>query len=158
MLSRVTTATVSGTRRLATQSTQTGESVSKTVLQKSSDAGTTTTTTTVKSFFAKMPWWQKYGGGVWLGGAVTYAGVRSYNEGKAELLATRKARQMGHRVPDDWEAALKGSRQDPFDTVVGSLFWPVTLARNAVPHLVVAMNPDDSPPSSPPSTGAVVVE
>lgn len=148
MLSRAVHTTASGLRRMATQSTQTGESVSTTVSKKSSEAGTTTTTTTVKSFFSKMPWWQKYGGGIWLGGGVVYAGVRSYNDGKVALLENRRLRRAGRSSVDDWDAALRGSRRDSFDTVVGACFWPITLARNAVPHAVMALNPDDTPAPS----------
>ena len=147
-ISSVTPVLTRSVRRLATTARETGESITEKSFQsQGKDGQMMTTLTKVRTSWQKMSWWQKYGGLMYLTGGLSYAGMRSYNDGKKVLLAHRRRLEQGKtsNFESDWEATLYGCREDSWDHFVGALVWPFTLVRNSVPKLVMALNPNQTP-------------
>jgi hypothetical protein len=88
-------------------------------------------------------------------------GYKTYNSGKEGLLTERS------RVPKDyerdsdrnsreWKATYAGCKKDSFSHFFDSLVWPYSFASEALPSLVIKLNPrpeDKKPPTPSPSAG-----
>ena len=137
-----------GIRRfLATTARQSGEQVTTETIShtRGKNGKVSQTITQVRTAWQQTPLWKKYMGGIYLGGGMSYAGLRSYNDGKTELLAVRRQRHQQTTPAEDWAAVARGCRENSWDHFLGASLWPFTIVRNCMPKLVLLLNPVTTP-------------
>lgn len=125
-----------------------GTTVSSVVSTTVSDGKGVVEQSTVRAVWqtvSRAPAWAKWGALAYFSGSLLTYGVGAYQGGKRALLSARKERKDQKYVHT---AVVEGCKDG--SDFWGSLVWPWTLAKTALPALVLAVNKENpSPPSDP---------
>jgi hypothetical protein len=110
------------------------------VVQEVQNGGASSFTETVRSLrFSRLSLAQKQALGLYTTGAVVFNISQTFNNGQ-EALTQHRTQKGRSQYATDWEAAYAGCRKDSFSIFWRSLLWPVSIASQVVPSLVLFMN------------------
>lgn len=129
------------------QIAQDGVSTTK-VIEESNTGGLKKITETVYNMrWSTMSRNQKLGLGVFVSGGVGYNMFHTYNSGKEELFRHRsemKNTRLGNKKYEtEWDAVYAGCTKDSWTVFYKSLIWPVSIASQVVPSMVMWLNKED---------------
>jgi hypothetical protein len=100
------------------------------VVQESSYGGAT---------FSRLSSAQKQALGLYFAGAVLFNVSQTFNNGQESLVQHRTHKDRS-KFASDWEAVYAGCQKDGFSIFWRSLIWPVSIASQVVPSLVLFLN------------------
>ena len=122
------------------------------VVQESSSHGVTWLTETVSRLrYSRLSSAQRKALWGYFGGAGLYNGAQTFNNGQQALVQHReqnKASASRSPFATDWEAAYEGCRKDSFAVFWRSLIWPLSIASQVMPSLVLLLNKEDDKSTS----------
>lgn len=98
-------------------------------------------------YYKELPKPVKYGTCIYIGSLLTYNLVGTWLDAKDTLIKFRedKLDRYGKiRIRDEWEAVKHGANSNFGIRFVNSIIWPVRLISDAIPFLVLKLNPPET--------------
>ena len=95
-------------------------------------------------YITELPKPVTYTGGFYVGSILLYNISSSYIDAKMALQMFRENKLDEPSVKNEWDAVKYGANMNLGERFWNSILWPITVANNIVPWVVLAMNPKKS--------------